>query len=156
MRSCTWRAFARICQLTDRKPKSDLLSLIEDRVPEGKNIEYKSALPNNSDRDKKEFLADVSAFSNSSGGYILFGIFEKSGLPVDLKGLGDIDIDAAILRFENFLRDGMKLKRLLVKSLCFIETIRNFQNYSIKLKKLNNFFIFLSFTSKIQEQLYYS
>lgn len=35
--------------------EQDLPSLIEDQVAEGKNIEYKSALPSNSDRDKKEF-----------------------------------------------------------------------------------------------------
>ena len=87
--------------------ETDLRSLVEDQVPEGKNIEYKSALPNNSDRDKKEFLADISSFSNSSGGYIFFGITEKNGLPVDLKGLGDIDTDAEILRFENLLRDSI-------------------------------------------------
>ena len=57
--------------------ESDLQSLIEDQVPEGKNIEYKSKLPNKSDRDKKEFLADISSFSNSSGGYVFFGITEK-------------------------------------------------------------------------------
>lgn len=85
----------------------DLRSLIEDKVAEGKNIEYKSTLPNNSDRDKKEFLADISSFSNSSGGYIFFGITENSGLPVGLKGLGDIDTDAEILRIENLLRDSI-------------------------------------------------
>jgi len=85
----------------------DLRSLIEDQVAEGKNIEYKSALPNNSDRDKKEFLADISSFSNASGGYIFFGVTENNGLPVDLKGLGDVDTDAEILRFENLLRDSI-------------------------------------------------
>ena len=87
--------------------ETDLQSLVEDQVAEGKNIEYKSALPNNSDRDKKEFLADISSFSNSSGGYIFFGINEKNGLPVDFKGLRDIDTDAEILRFENLLRDSI-------------------------------------------------
>ena len=32
---------------------------------------------------------------------------KKNGLPVDLKGLGDIDSDAEILRFENILRDSV-------------------------------------------------
>lgn len=87
--------------------ETDLRSLVEDQVAEGKNIEYKSALPNNSDRDKKEFLADISSFSNSSGGYIFFGVSEKNGLPVDLKGIADVDTDAEILRFENLLRDSI-------------------------------------------------
>lgn len=87
--------------------ETDLRTLVDDQVSEGKNIEYKSALPNNSDRDKKEFLADISAFSNSAGGYIFFGISEINGLPVDIKGLGNIDPDAEILRFENLLRDSI-------------------------------------------------
>ena len=85
--------------------ETDLRSLIEDQVAEGKNIEYKSALPSKSDRDKKEFLADISSFSNSAGGYIFFGISESNGLPVEIKGLGDIDPDAQILRLDNFVQD---------------------------------------------------
>jgi schlafen family protein len=87
--------------------ESDLRSLVDDQVAEGKTIEYKSALPNNSDRDKKEFLADISSFSNSAGGYIFFGISETNGLPIDIGGLRDIDPDAQILRFENLLRDSI-------------------------------------------------
>jgi hypothetical protein len=85
----------------------DLRFLLEDKVAEGKHIEYKKLLPSNSDRDKKEFLADVSSFLNSAGGYIFYGISESNGLPVELAGLDDIDPDAQILRFENLLRDAI-------------------------------------------------
>jgi len=87
--------------------ETDIQSLIDDQVTEGKSIEYKSSLPRNSDRDKKEFLADVSSFSNSAGGYLLYGITEENGLPKGLIGLDDIDPDAQILRLENLLRDGI-------------------------------------------------
>jgi predicted HTH transcriptional regulator len=87
--------------------ETDLQSLIEDQVAEGKYIEYKKSLPGNSDRDKKEFLADVSSFSNSAGGYIFYGICESNGLPVELVGIHGIDPDAEILRFENLLRDAI-------------------------------------------------
>lgn len=87
--------------------ETDLRSLIDDQVAEGKNIEYKSALPGNSGRNKKEFLADISSFSNSAGGYIFFGISESNGLPVEIEGLSDIDPDAQILRLDNLLRDGI-------------------------------------------------
>lgn len=93
-------------QFTDLE-ETDLRSLLDDLVAEGKNIEYKSELPNNSDRDKKEFLADISSFSNSAGGYMFFGISETNGLPVNIGGLGDIDPDAQILRFENLIRDSI-------------------------------------------------
>ncbi len=70
--------------------ETDLQSLINNQVTEGKSVEYKSSLPGNSDRDKKEFLADVSSFSNSAGGYLLYGITEENGLPQELIGLGGV------------------------------------------------------------------
>jgi hypothetical protein len=87
--------------------EDDLKTLINDKVPEGKNFEYKINIPSNSDRDKKEFLADVSSFSNSAGGYLFFGIVEKDGVPIDISELIDIDQDAEKLRFENLLRDSI-------------------------------------------------
>ena len=67
----------------------DLQNLIEKEVHEGKKIEYKETLPGNSDRDKKEFLGDVSSFANESGGYIIYGISEdrNKGIPEEIKGL---------------------------------------------------------------------
>jgi len=87
--------------------ETDLQSLINNQVAEGKSVEYKSSLPGNSDRDKKEFLADVSSFSNSAGGYLFYGITEENGLPQELKGLDDIDPDSQILRLEDLLRDAI-------------------------------------------------
>lgn len=87
--------------------ETDLQSLINNQVAEGKSVEYKSTLPGNPDRDKKEFLADVSSFSNSAGGYLFYGITEENGLPQELKGLDDIDPDSQILRLENLLRDAI-------------------------------------------------
>lgn len=40
-----------------------LQALIDNKVSEQKTIEYKQALPGNSEKDKKEFLADVSSFA---------------------------------------------------------------------------------------------
>ena len=45
----------------------DLLKLLDDKVPEGRCLEYKAALPGKSDSDRKEFLKDVSAFANADG-----------------------------------------------------------------------------------------
>ncbi|GAJ18756.1 unnamed protein product, partial [marine sediment metagenome] len=56
--------------------KDDLQALIDNSVLEGKTIEYKQSLPGNSDSDKKEFLADICSFSNTSGGDLIYGITE--------------------------------------------------------------------------------
>jgi len=87
--------------------KSDIDALIENAVREGKKIDYKTKLPGNSDGDRKEFLADVSSFANSSGGDLLFGVNEKKGVPTEAHGLPDTDADAEMQRLDNILRDGL-------------------------------------------------
>jgi len=87
--------------------RSDIDALRENEVREGKRIEYKVNLPGNSDRDKKEFLADVSSFANSSGGDLLFGVNEEKGVPTDAHGLTGINPDKEIQRLDNVLRDGL-------------------------------------------------
>ena len=66
-----------------------LQELIDNSVSENKTLEYKLSLPVNSDDDKKEFLADVSSFSNASGGVLIYGISEdrEKGIPKKLEGL---------------------------------------------------------------------
>ncbi len=65
---------------------SDLQTLLENEVPEGKTIDYKEALSGNSDKDRKEFLYDISSFANTSGGHLIFGIKEDGGIPTDIWG----------------------------------------------------------------------
>ncbi len=85
----------------------DLQGLVENQVRERRQIEYKLMLPNNSDSDKREFLADVSSLANASGGYLIFGMDEDGGLPTALKGLEISDSDAEVLRLESIVRDGI-------------------------------------------------
>lgn len=79
----------------------DLLQLIENKYPEGKEIDYKLILPSNSDSDKKELLYDVTSFANTSGGYLVFGLNEASGFPTEIAPLQAIDPDAEIRRLES-------------------------------------------------------
>ncbi|MCH9032307.1 MAG: ATP-binding protein [candidate division Zixibacteria bacterium] len=78
----------------DNVSESDILSLVEQKVSESVNLDYKQELPGRSDKDKKELLADVSSFANKSGGVIVFGISEKrdtsgkhTGIPKAVVGL---------------------------------------------------------------------
>lgn len=100
--------------------ESDLRGLIENKVPEGKTLEYKSKLPGNSDGDKKEFLADVSSLANASGGYLLYGISETSGIPIDILGCPVRDGDAVVRRLDNMVRDGIEPRLPMVS----IDTIK--------------------------------
>src|ERR1043166_1533322 len=87
--------------------EQDLLDLIANKVREDKRIEFKVALPGNSDKEKKEFLADVSSFANASGGDLIFGMDEQNGVASQLVGLQLTSVEAEILRLENVLRDGL-------------------------------------------------
>jgi hypothetical protein len=86
----------------------DLDHLVANSVTEGKTIEYKRALPGNSDGDKKEFLADVSSFANTTGGDLIFGIDEAQGVPTSIPGLVLSDPDAEVLRLDNIITDGLE------------------------------------------------
>src|SRR5271167_3539200 len=88
--------------------EADLLGLIEAQEAEGKEIEYKRDLPGRSDSDRKEFLYDLSSFANAAGGYLIFGMVEKKGLPAELTGLTDLDPDGEIRRLEEMARDGIR------------------------------------------------
>jgi len=87
----------------------DLLSLIENAVIERIDIDYKQALPSNSESDKKEFLADVSSFANAAGGDLIFGISEnrEKGIPDKIIGLELDNIDKEKQRLDSIIRDGL-------------------------------------------------
>ena len=90
--------------------EDDLQELVDNPVSENKTLEYKQSLPGNSDADKKEFLADISSFSNASGGNLVYGITEDrdKGIPKKLEGLIVENTDKEITRLENMIRDGIK------------------------------------------------
>jgi hypothetical protein len=52
---------------------SDIQSLVDLRIPEGRAIEYKRDHYGRTDADKREFAADVCALANAGGGDLLIG-----------------------------------------------------------------------------------
>jgi len=93
----------------------DISLLVEEKVQEGRTLEYKETLPGNSDSDKKEFLADISAFANASGGDLIYGISEQrdnngkpTGLPQSVVGIVDVNLDSEIRRLDNLIRDAIE------------------------------------------------
>ncbi len=100
--------------------EKDLQLLIDNKISERKNLEYKSQLPGGTDAEKKEFLADVSSFANASGGTIVYGILENaSHFPNELRGLRIVDIDEEKARLDSTIRAGIspRLPRFAVREI---------------------------------------
>lgn len=97
--------------------ETDLQDLINNKVAEKKTIEYKQALPDNSEDQKKKFLAQVSSFANASGGDLIYGIIEdrQTGLPKNLEGLNIKNIDAEIRRLDNMILTGIQPRIIGIK-----------------------------------------
>lgn len=62
--------------------ESFLQRLIDEKIEESLNLEYKRELPEN-----KKFARSVSSFANENGGIIILGIAEEDGMPVELNPL---------------------------------------------------------------------
>lgn len=89
--------------------QGDLQNLIDNKVVENRQIEYKLELSVNQASEKKEFLADVSSFANAAGGDLVIGMKadSKTGEPIEINGLQLASVDAEILKIENLIRDGI-------------------------------------------------
>ena len=99
----------------DQIDASVLDRLRDDSVCEGRHLEFKEKLPGQLTEDKKEFLADVTAFANTGGGDLLYGVREKrdagdkpTGEIQDIPGLADLNFDAERTRLENILLNGVE------------------------------------------------
>lgn len=88
--------------------EADLRRLIDEKVPESKQIEYKRELPEGNDKGTVNFLRAVTAFANTQGGYLLYGIEAKDGIPIGLSPLTMTSGDQVFQRFENLCRDGVE------------------------------------------------
>ena len=95
-------------KVLDLITEADLQGLIDNKVREAKVLEYKRDLPGNQDRQKREFLYDVSSFANASGGDLIFGVTEIDGVASELTGLESGSIDDDILRLESIIRNSIE------------------------------------------------
>ncbi|UJB69560.1 ATP-binding protein [Acaryochloris sp. 'Moss Beach'] len=77
--------------------EEDILSLIANKIEESIDLDYKEcrALENTPSK-KKEIGKDVSAFANSAGGTIVYGIKEEGHLPTSI----DVGFDPKVISKE--------------------------------------------------------
>ncbi len=91
----------------DSVDEGHLNALVTDGVRESRSLEFKAMLLWGNDSEKKEFLADVSAFANAGGGDLILGIEEDNGTASAVVGLNSFDPDKDALRIESIVRDGV-------------------------------------------------
>jgi predicted HTH transcriptional regulator len=84
----------------------DIDSLTQNRVSESLYIDFKSAPIGTTDEDKREFVADVTAFANASGGDIIFGVTTQEGAASHAPGIALVDPDKEKLRLAELIRSG--------------------------------------------------
>jgi hypothetical protein len=87
---------------------TEIQSLMDDAVPEGKTLEYKRDIPGQSQEDKKKLLRAICALANTAGGDLIYGIEEASGIPTGIPGIECADEDSLRLRFESSCREGIQ------------------------------------------------
>jgi len=84
----------------------DIQDLIDRRVEEGKDIEYKRKLDLDqySTKHKHLLVGEVVSFANDEGGYIIVGVDEDSGIPQRADGFEVEDPDAVKERWGSIIR----------------------------------------------------
>lgn len=87
--------------------EEDLAKLIEAGDPEGKQLEYKRALPEASDAGKVKFLRSVTSLANTQGGDVIYGMEAKDGIPQRIHPLEMASADQVLLRLESLCADGV-------------------------------------------------
>jgi hypothetical protein len=114
-----WSIQKGVRMLLDEKPfdqieGEDILGLIPG-VAESRRIDYKSAIPGDSERDVRSLLTDVCALANAGGGYLLYGISEErdddgnsTGVPESVIGVGAVNENRVLLDLQQRINQGIE------------------------------------------------
>lgn len=98
-----------------------LQEICDQRWSESQTLEFKSALPVPGDAGKREFLKEVCALANATGGDIVYGIQDVEGYASSLSPLqtGSESADAAVRRLGQILDSGLEPR---LSGIRFVET----------------------------------
>lgn len=86
---------------------ADIANLVSTGTRESRDLDFKRDYSLAKDSEKKEFVADVSAFANSIGGDLVYGVEEHDGIAVRVHGIVAAARDAELLRIESILANGI-------------------------------------------------
>lgn len=83
--------------------ESDLQALLSNGASETISLEFKETTYGNADDDKREFLKDVTALANTSGGHVIIGMAAVNGAAAGVKPITTSSADQEKQRLENIL-----------------------------------------------------
>ncbi len=131
-----------------RISQDDIQALVAERHAEGTYLEFKRELPRPDAGGRHEFLADVSAFANSSGGDLVYGIEEDGeGRAAAISALQG-NADEACRRVQDVLLNGIepRVPGLQVQAIAvaggFIIVVRAPQSWAGPHRVKSNFHFF--------------
>ncbi|MBO6755994.1 MAG: ATP-binding protein [Roseibium sp.] len=112
---------------------ADINQLVADAQQEGRNIEFKREMYGNADKDRKEFLKDVSSFANSAGGQLIIGIDEDEGVATAVRAV-EGNADNQLLRLEGMARAGIE-PRIVGLRMHHVQMAENQHVYIVRVPK---------------------
>lgn len=83
--------------------------LVDAGATESVHLDFKRETYGNSDKDKKEFLKDISSLANTLGGYLLIGMDEEEGAAAAVTPLTG-NVDEELRRLESIAETGVEPK----------------------------------------------
>lgn len=90
--------------------ESDIERLKELEILEDKNLEYKGDFNTEDIGHKRILLKTISAFANTSGGLLIYGIDEEDGIPSELNGIKVDNKDQIGILIEQYIRGNSEPK----------------------------------------------
>jgi hypothetical protein len=90
---------------------ADIDRLLTGKIQESRTLDYKRELNLSQDKDRKEFLYDIAAMSNTEGGCLIYGINEllddegqNTGIPDSVVGVSFTNIDKLVQQIEDLVQ----------------------------------------------------
>ncbi|SIN85684.1 AlbA family DNA-binding domain-containing protein [Chitinophaga niabensis] len=94
---------------------ADILSLIDDQIPESLTLDYKRDFKLKDDGEKSEFLADITAFHNTEGGIIIFGLEDEKNENNQNTGIPKLPSENGVL-IDNYDNEKNKIEEIVRNS----------------------------------------
>lgn len=96
--------------------------LVTEQVAESKNLDYKRELPLKTEESKINFLKDITAFANTDGGFIIYGVSESKGIPGHINGLTITNPDEEKRRLHSWIEHHLEPRvNVNIVTLAYIE-----------------------------------